>query len=176
MSNSRHNDTVARRAQKTPHLALCLQASWTALGCVGLFKLPRGIYLVNLLQGNRRLRLTKHRTLIIPTCHSLLMSPFHIAHRGDESKGGWKVSFGRPSREWLRRTRVAEKGVHTCLSTKAHYSPHALTSCLVVMEAAAMGSRGLFRTVNENPPVSNLCLFSAPVYPLFSFLPSFRNI
>lgn len=59
--------------------------------------------------GYRGVQFTKHGTLIIPTCYSLLMSTFNNAHRGDDSKGGWKASFSRASRKRLRRTRVAEK-------------------------------------------------------------------
>lgn len=49
--------------------------------------------------GNRWLHLTKHGTLIIPTCYSLLISTFNNAHRGGGSKGGWKVSFSPASRK-----------------------------------------------------------------------------
>lgn len=104
MSKSRHNDTGERRPQESSHPSVCLQAP----AALCLLKRPKPNFPVTNCLGYRELHLAKHRTLIIPTCYSLLMSTFNNAHRSGD-KGGWKVSFSRASRlkKRLRGTRGA---------------------------------------------------------------------
>lgn len=98
---------------KKHHLSLCLQASVELSSVVWIYLsywAESSGYKLALLWW---LHLTKHGTLIIPTCYSLLMSTFNNAHWGDDSKGGWKVSLGHAELKTIKENASGREAAST---------------------------------------------------------------